>query len=772
MRRLLRFSVNHPLITICGVLSISLVGAWFIPRVRLQLDARSLVPAGHPDLAASDLAASRFNVRDLVCIGVRSHNSVVYVPETLARIDRLSKALARIEGIVPSSVSSITTGQRLFVRDSQIDLRPLTNPEGDPGRVADIRRDIEALGLNDGVLVSADDRMALIVAEVEPTADRYGLLQSIASLRNQESSGADSIYLSGTVLAQATLGNASARDLGYLVPLVIVILAVALTLAFRHPAPALITLTEVAVSLLWTVSLMGLTGRSIFVTTLVMPVILISVGVSDDVYVLKHYVAEHPQGNPEAVRKSFEALIWPVGITTVSTTVGLLSFAATNLEPLIVFGIFGAVAIVISTLFTFSLVPAMLVLLNPRFRRRENPPKASGDRWFSKFYRSLEAGPYRILAAAIVLAGSALVLSSRVRVDDSWIRNLPPSSEVAKGDKGINELLAGSTILELMVDSNDTLGFLEPSALIQLMLLENKLTDLPHVGATYGIHHEVLRLNASLRGMSYSAYRGALLRGESQISAAEIEQALALITLTQRAPLTTRIDQSYHQARVSVFIRSADYERIDNILKSIPGSSNSSLSATGAITPFGDAWISYTTVRLLVAGQARSIALALIADLILLSLLFKSVRLALLSIIPVSFGVLVVFATLAVTGMSLGIANSMFVGISLGIGLDFAIHLTAAYQREVARGSSRREGIKSALVKTGPAIVTSAGAIAVGFSVLGLSQIMPNAQLGLMICLSLIVCATATLTLVPALVLAGSPGNDEPLPVNEGKVHR
>ena len=81
-------------------------------------------------------------------------------------------------------------------------------------------------------------------------------------------------------------GQATARDLARLIPAVIAVLGVMLFLSFRHPAPALLSLTEIGVSLIWMSGLMGLTGQPVFVTTLVLPVVLICVGVSDDVYAL------------------------------------------------------------------------------------------------------------------------------------------------------------------------------------------------------------------------------------------------------------------------------------------------------------------------------------------------------------------------------------------------------------------------------------------------------------------------------------------------------
>jgi hypothetical protein len=88
-----------------------------------------------------------------------------------------------------------------------------------------------------------------------------------------------------------------------LIPAVIVVLGVMLFLSFRHPVPALLSLMEIGVSLIWMSGLMGLTGQPVFVTTLVLPVVLICVGVSDDVYALGHYFNEAERANIRRSRR-------------------------------------------------------------------------------------------------------------------------------------------------------------------------------------------------------------------------------------------------------------------------------------------------------------------------------------------------------------------------------------------------------------------------------------------------------------------------------------
>jgi predicted RND superfamily exporter protein len=232
-----------------------------------------------------------------------------------------------------------------------------------------------------------------------------------------------------------------------------------------------------------------------------------------------------------------------------------------------------------------------------------------------------------------------------------------------------------------------------------------------------------------------------------------------VLSQSTQLPIRERVDDEHRWAHVTVFIRDADYSRIDNVLRA----AEREMSDQGLgqkIVPFGDGWISYLTVRLLVQGQTSSILLALVTDLILITLLLRSIRMGLVAILPVAISLLFVLAALALAGTPLGIANSMFAGIALGIGLDFAIHLTTAYRQRLRQGMPAGEALRSTLKHTGPAICVSAASITAGFSVLMLSEIAPNVQLGVMICLCLVTCAVTTLLLIPSLLRLSKPSLD------------
>lgn len=758
MTHLLRFSVRHPRLVVIIAGAVTICALVFVPRIQLRLDGRSLIPSGLPQFAEGDQAASRFELHDLVLVGVGNEESGIYTPETLQRIARLSDGLARLDGVVPDSVVSLSTVPRIALVDGKVDTNPLFRPEDqlNTGTIQQLRRDVGRGAYDTGLLVSRDGKGAALIAKVQPGADRYRLLEETRSLIASESSGKDSVYLSGSALAQAVLGEATARDLARLIPAVIAVLGLMLFLSFRHFAPALLSLMEIGVSLIWMTGLMGLTGQPVFVTTLVLPVVLICVGVSDDVYALGHYFNEAERAGDSTVEETivaaFSSAARPVATTAVSTVVGLMSMAAVSLNPLRVFGLFGSAAIIFSTLFTFTLLPAMLALMKPHVRWKGDP--TLGGRPATSALRFLTglASPRRVAVCALLVAVCAGLVITRLRVDDSWIRNLPTDSDIVRGDRFFNEKMAGTTALELMVDATHGGWFNSKEGLAALGSLEWVLARAPHVGAVNSLFNDVVRTNSSLvDGLSYGVYRAALRTGRFPLRQEDVDSAFKVLSQATQAPIRERVDDDHRRARVTIFIRDADYSRIDNVLRAAERETlNQGLGHK--IVPFGDGWISYLTVRLLVEGQVSSIALALVTDLILITILLGSVRMGLIAILPVAFSLLMVLAALALAGTPLGIANSMFAGIALGIGLDFAIHLTTAYRQRLRQGMPASEALRSTLELTGPAVCVSAASITAGFSVLMLSEIAPNVQLGVMICLCLLTCAVSTLLLIPSLL--------------------
>src|SRR5689334_19460248 len=209
MIRLIRFSLLRPRLVLAATAILTLVACFLAPRVQLQLDARSLIPTGDPALRESDEAARLFGLRDVVVIGIVNDESGIYTPESLRRIARLSHALSQINGIAGESVLSLATFSTHAMKDGRVVAYDLLPKDRDPDQktAEQVQADVKRLGLANGLLVSADGRTAAIIAGVHPGANRYDILRQVRSLLTAEAGDEDTLYLTGTALAQAVLGE-------------------------------------------------------------------------------------------------------------------------------------------------------------------------------------------------------------------------------------------------------------------------------------------------------------------------------------------------------------------------------------------------------------------------------------------------------------------------------------------------------------------------------------------------------------------------------------
>lgn len=218
------------------------------------------------------------------------------------------------------------------------------------------------------------------------------------------------------------------------------------------------------------------------------------------------------------------------------------------------------------------------------------------------------------------------------------------------------------------------------------------------------------------------------------------------------------VDADYARGVVSVFLKNANYVDTRRLMGRIRDYEDANLRPQGVTLSFsGDVAVSQALIRGIVTTQIRSLLMSLGGILILTSVLARSVVSGLLSVAPCAFAVLVDFAVMGWTGVPLGVATSMFAGMTLGVGIDYAIHLLERLRFARNRGLDSAAGLDDAVSATAPAIGIDALAVALGFGVMTLSAVPANARLGGLLVLSIAVCLAATLLLLPAVLRKTAP---------------
>lgn len=151
-------------------------------------------------------------------------------------------------------------------------------------------------------------------------------------------------------------------------------------------------------------------------------------------------------------------------------------------------------------------------------------------------------------------------------------------------------------------------------------------------------------------------------------------------------------------------------------------------------------------------NQTMTLSVALLLVVVIMSVLFRSLRAGLMAAAPTALTLLVVYGGMGALGLQLDMGTSMLAGLILGAGVDYAAHLLAGYgaaDKEAPFGAATPAS--RAAYSVGPAIWTNALTIAVGYSVLTLGEAKPLQNVGALTAAAMVVAAAATFFLLPLL---------------------
>ncbi|MDH3292828.1 MAG: efflux RND transporter permease subunit [Acidimicrobiia bacterium] len=162
-----------------------------------------------------------------------------------------------------------------------------------------------------------------------------------------------------------------------------------------------------------------------------------------------------------------------------------------------------------------------------------------------------------------------------------------------------------------------------------------------------------------------------------------------------------------------------------------------------------------------------SLPVAVVLCLTIAGLFLRSLRYGLAAIMPILMVVAWLYGFMYVAGFAINLVTATIAAVSIGIGIDFAIHFIARYREELHRTGRRTEAVRIAGEGTGLALVASAVSSAVGFGILALAPMPLFAAYGLLTALMIMMALVATLAVLPAilvLITRDEPPTSQPAP--------
>jgi|TARA_B110000116_G_scaffold172351_1_gene148975 predicted RND superfamily exporter protein len=153
----------------------------------------------------------------------------------------------------------------------------------------------------------------------------------------------------------------------------------------------------------------------------------------------------------------------------------------------------------------------------------------------------------------------------------------------------------------------------------------------------------------------------------------------------------------------------------------------------------------------------RSIPIAAIGALVLLLLVMRSIRYAVVTVIPIGLVVAWLYAIMYIGGFAFNFVTATIGAVSIGVGIDFSIHMTERFREELGRASSRGDALARATKGTGVALAASAASSIVGFVILGLAPMPLFSSYGFLTAIMIAVALAASLFVLPSLLVLVTP---------------
>ncbi len=149
----------------------------------------------------------------------------------------------------------------------------------------------------------------------------------------------------------------------------------------------------------------------------------------------------------------------------------------------------------------------------------------------------------------------------------------------------------------------------------------------------------------------------------------------------------------------------------------------------------------------------RSIPIAAISALIVLTIAMRSFKYALITVIPIGLVVAWLYSTMQLLGFGLNLVTSTIGAISIGIGIDYSIHLTQRFREEISKNTNKFQALKTTINGTGIALLGSSASSIIGFLILGFAPMPMFSSFGILTAIMILMSLLAALLVLPTLLI-------------------
>lgn len=596
-----------------------------------------------------------------------------------------------------------------------------------PKRLARVMGDLgvpaeEVEGRLRGLTNGKDGRLTGIIAMLSEAGveDRAGTVDQVRAELNYCQVGDDQMLLSGPPVIVAELdrlGGTQANRRFFLS--IFLISGVLLYLLLRDARLATGIVAVTFWSVLATNTVVKLLGGEMNFILSALPVMVLVFTLSTAVHFVHYYrhCQQHRDPVGEALRKAIRPCFWAM----LTTVIGLMSLMVSDIAPVRQFGWAASIGAAVSMLAALLFTPALLQLWPQALQRESSTPQ-----WAARLGYGIIHYRRRIAAltfAVVVVTATGLPsLHSKINP----VEFLPTGSTIVSDLIRVEEELTPAESIEAVVDFGiRDLPFLEKLQVVRE--IEREIARQP------GVRHTVSLASFFPTVMPESALETMRILGRASSQAGQNDFVSAGERFWRISARVSGTPDEKYQI----------YRNLQQLSQRYP------VSFTG-LAPllvhaqriiFNGFWESFATAFLIITG--------------VMMISLRSVKLALVAMIPNVTPISIVFGLLGWWGLPVDIGMMMTASIALGIAVDGTFHFVMAYRQGLRHDRRVVRASRRALFLTGAPILQAALIAGTGMLALACSQFTPTVRFGVLMATLLLVAVLGDLVLLPTLLALG-----------------
>jgi predicted RND superfamily exporter protein len=473
-------------------------------------------------------------------------------------------------------------------------------------------------------------------------------------------------------------------------------------------------------------------------------------------------------------------MITPCLYAALTTIAGFGSLLLCDILPVKTFGWMMAAGIIVSLILTFLLFPAGLMLLN------KESPKARQRSPFSLtpiLANITETHGVLILVLSCIIFIISAVGISRLVVENSFIDYFKQTTEIYQGMKVIDLHLGGTSPLDVILEidesessipvtasrvdtesdeefdtfdefdeaQDDTKYWFTSDKMALIVKIHDYLESLPESGKVLSLGTMVKIAEKLNNGEPLDNFQLALLYSELP------EQFKSMILTPYVSPehnqvrFTIRVKDTLKTLNRNLFLKKVRHDLINKL-----GLKQEQVHLTGLLVLYNNMLQSLFNSQILTLGTVVAVLIGMFL------ILFKSLKLALIAIVPNLLAIGVVLGIMGWLNIPLDMMTITIAAISIGIAVDNTIHYIYRYKHEFKVDHNYIRTVHRCHGTIGHALYYTSLTIIIGFSILVLSNFIPSIYFGLLTGLAMLIALLGALTLLPQLIVVFKPFGLEP----------